>query len=120
MVEGALTTTTALIAVGVALIALAVVVAVLLLVLVRRSNRASEARLRELTAEMNNQMKEMITELSASLELAKEESRRNRYLAELAADPAALEWLRRNSPGLHARVTQRLREQLSGGDAQAA
>ncbi|HUK95040.1 MAG TPA: sensor domain-containing diguanylate cyclase [Gaiellaceae bacterium] len=84
MVEGALTTTTLLIAVGVALIALAVVVAILLLVLVRRSSRASEARLRELAAEMNDRMKEMITELSASLELAKDESRRNRYLAELA------------------------------------
>jgi diguanylate cyclase (GGDEF)-like protein len=83
MAEGALTTTTVLVAAGAALLALAVV-AIVLLVLVRRSTRASEARLMELTAEMNGRMKEMIRELSDSLELAREEGRRNRYLAELA------------------------------------
>ena len=78
----ALTTTTALVAIGVAVLAFAVIAVVLLHV--RRSTRASEARLLELTGEMNERMKEMIRELSGSLELAKEESRRNRYLAELA------------------------------------
>jgi diguanylate cyclase (GGDEF)-like protein len=83
MAEAALTTTTVLVAVGAALSAL-VLVAIVLLVRVRRSARVNEARLLELTAEMNTRMKEMISELSKSLELAKEEGRRNRHLAEIA------------------------------------
>ena len=83
MAEAALTTTTVLVAAGAALLAL-VLVAIVLLVRVRRSARANEARLLELTAEMNTRMKEMIGELSESLELAKEEGRRNRHLAEIA------------------------------------
>jgi diguanylate cyclase (GGDEF)-like protein len=83
MDEAALTTTTVLVAVGAALLVL-VLVAIVLLVRVRRSARANEARLLELTAEMNARMKEMIAELTESLEAAKEEGRRNRYLAEIA------------------------------------
>ena len=83
MAEAALTTTTVLVAIGAALLAL-VLVAIVLLLRVRRSARANEARLLELTAEMNMRMKEMIGELTESLELAREEGRRNRYLAEVA------------------------------------
>ncbi len=83
MDEAALTTTTVLVAVGAALLVL-VLVAIVLLVRVRRSARANEARLLELTAEMNARMKEMIAELTESLEHAKEEGRRSRHLAEIA------------------------------------
>ena len=83
MDEAAVTTTTVLVAVGAALLVL-VLVAIVLLVRVRRSARANEARLLELTAEMNARMKEMIEELTESLEHAKEEGRRSRHLASIA------------------------------------
>jgi diguanylate cyclase (GGDEF)-like protein len=83
MAEAALTTTTVLVAVGATLLLL-VLVAIVLLVRVRRTARTNEARVLELTAETNSRMEEMISELTESLELAREEGRRNRYLAEIA------------------------------------
>jgi diguanylate cyclase (GGDEF)-like protein len=77
------TTTTVLVAAGTALATL-VLVALALLVRSRRSSRGGEEELVGLVSEMNTRMESMIRELSESLEQAREEGRRNRYLTELA------------------------------------
>jgi diguanylate cyclase (GGDEF)-like protein len=79
----AVTTTTVLVAAGTALATL-VLVLLVLLVRSRRSSRGGEQQLVELVSEMNTRMEAMVSELSDSLERAREEGRRNRYLTELA------------------------------------
>src|SRR5438094_6096321 len=79
----AVTTTTVLVAAGTALATL-VLVALVLLVRSRRSSRGGEQDLVGVVSEMNVRMESMIRELSESLEQAREEGRRNRYLTELA------------------------------------
>jgi GGDEF domain-containing protein len=77
------TTTTVLVAAGAALATL-VLVLLVLLVRSRRSSRGGEQHLLAHVAEMNTRMEAMVRELSDSLERAREEGRRNRYLTELA------------------------------------
>src|SRR5436309_3415736 len=79
----AVTTTTVLVAAGAALATL-VLVSLVLLVRSRRSSRGGEQQLLEVVSEMNERMETMVRELSDSLERAREEGRRNRYLTELA------------------------------------
>jgi diguanylate cyclase (GGDEF)-like protein len=78
----AVTTTTVLVAAGTGLATLALVAVALLL----RSRRSSDGQqdLVVLVSDMNRRMESMISELSESLEQAREEGRRNRYLTELA------------------------------------
>src|SRR5438552_5391502 len=82
MVE-AVTTTTALVAVGAALATLALV-SIVLLLRHRRSGGGEQQQMLTLVSEMNARMESMVRELSESLERAQEEGRRNRYLTELA------------------------------------
>jgi diguanylate cyclase (GGDEF)-like protein len=77
------TTTTVLAAAGAALATL-VLVGLALFARSRRSRRGGEQELVTLVHEMNTRMESMIRELSKSLEEAREEGRRNRYLTELA------------------------------------
>src|SRR2546430_6824133 len=78
----AVTTTTVLVAAGTGLATLAVVALAVFL----RSRRSSDEQqdLVGLVSDMNRRMDSMIRELSESLEEAREEGRRNRYLTELA------------------------------------
>jgi diguanylate cyclase (GGDEF)-like protein len=78
----AVTTTTVLVAAGTGLATLALVALALFL----RSRRSSDEQqdLVVLVSDMNRRMESMIRELSESLEEAREEGRRNRYLTELA------------------------------------
>ena len=78
----AVTTTTVLVAAGTGLATLALVALALFL----RSRRSSDDQqdLVVLVSDMNRRMESMIRELSESLEEAREEGRRNRYLTELA------------------------------------
>jgi diguanylate cyclase (GGDEF)-like protein len=79
----AVTTTTVLVAAGAALATLALV-AVVLFARSRSSSRTDEKDLVGVVSEMNVRMESMIRELSESLEQAREEGRRNRYLTEVA------------------------------------
>jgi diguanylate cyclase (GGDEF)-like protein len=79
----AVTTTTVLVAAGTGLATLALV-AVALLLRPRRSSSDGQQDLVALVSDMNHRMDSMIRELSESLEQAREEGRRNRYLTELA------------------------------------
>src|SRR5712691_3200471 len=78
----AVTTTTVLVAAGTGLATLALVALAVFL----RSRRSSDEQqdLVGLVSDMNRRMEAMIRELSESLEQAREEGRRNRYLTELA------------------------------------
>jgi len=82
MVE-AVTSTPVLVAAGAALATL-LLVSIALFVRSRRSRPAGGQELLTLVSEMNTRMESMIRELSESLERAREEGRRNRYLTELA------------------------------------
>ncbi len=62
----------------------AVIVVLLLFLLSRRSSRATDDRIAAVVADMNQRMEAMLQELSAALERAEEDSRRNRTLGELA------------------------------------
>src|SRR5712691_147429 len=78
----AVTTTTVLVAAGTGLATLALVALAVFL----RSRRSSDEQqdLVGLVHEMNARLESMVRELSESLEEAREEGRRNRYLTELA------------------------------------
>jgi diguanylate cyclase (GGDEF)-like protein len=83
MMVDAVTTTTALIAVGAAaVLALALVVGLLR---ARRRGDGSQQQVVALVSEMNTRIEGMVRELSESLERAQEEGRRNRFLGELGA-----------------------------------
>src|SRR5256884_7895000 len=82
MIE-AVTTTTALVAVGAAVATFALV-SIVLLLRRRRSGGGEQQQMLTLVSEMNARMESMVRELSESLERAQEEGRRNRYLTELA------------------------------------
>jgi diguanylate cyclase (GGDEF)-like protein len=82
MVAEAVTTTTALVAVGAA-VATLLLISIALFVRSRRSGDGQQQML-VLVSEMNARMEAMVRELSVSLEQAQEEGRRNRYLTELA------------------------------------
>src|SRR2546421_12544505 len=79
----AVTTTTALVAVGAAVATLGLV-SIVLLLRRRRSGGGEQQQMLTLVSEMNARMESMVRELSESLERAQEEGRRNRYLTELA------------------------------------
>jgi diguanylate cyclase (GGDEF)-like protein len=83
MTVEAVTTTTVLAAVAAALATL-LLVSLALLVRSRRTRRGGNEQLLGLVSEMNTRMEAMVRELSESLEQAREEGRRNRYLTELA------------------------------------
>ncbi|HEY2939476.1 MAG TPA: sensor domain-containing diguanylate cyclase [Gaiellaceae bacterium] len=72
--------TTALVALGAALVTLVLVLAVLVL---RRRGGRHEREAIELVSEMNWRMERTVRELSEALERAREEARRNRFLGEL-------------------------------------